>query len=95
MAFNAFRSCVGAARRQPGQSKRRALYQMSGTAPRDIVVEFDEVRASAVRAPAGRFRLLRCPGCSFLDSQFLEHQFVLDDVSVTCRQILPVSRIGF
>jgi hypothetical protein len=82
-------------RRKAGQSKRRALYQMSGTAPCDIIVEFDETRASALRAPAGRFRLLRCPGGSFLDSQFLEHQFVLDDEIVSCRQILPVSRIGF
>ncbi len=39
--------------------------------------------------------LLRCPGRSFLDSQFLKHQFVLDDVIVSCRQILPVSPIGF
>jgi hypothetical protein len=67
---------------------------MSGTAPCDIIVEFDEARASALLAPADRFRLLRCPGGSFLDSQFLEHQFVLADVIVSCRQILPVSRIG-
>jgi hypothetical protein len=58
---------------------------MSGTAPCDISVEFDEARASALRALAGRFRLMRCPGGSFLDSQFLEHQFVLADVIVSCR----------
>ena len=35
-------------RRKAGQSKRRVLYQMSGTAPCDIIFEFDEARVSVL-----------------------------------------------